>query len=132
MCRWRRSSASFGPHEHGSPRSLAKPTVRDQSRGFDRELWQRARPLFDELIELDRGARRPRLEAIGAEDPVLREAVERLLEADLGSEAALNDYVFRSPPSAPQTHTGSRDPLGIVGQTVSHFRVLKYLAAGGM
>jgi len=98
----------------------------------DRELWQRARPLFDELIELDNGARRPRLEAIGAEEPVLRKAVERLLMADLGSEAALSEFQFGSPRTAPQTVTGVRDPLGVIGQTVSHFRVVDYLAAGGM
>jgi hypothetical protein len=99
---------------------------------FDRELWQRTRLLFDELIELDSGARRPRLEAIGAEDPALREAVERLLLADLGSEAAMSDYLFGSPQSASRPATSSRDPLGAVGQTVSHFRVRDYLAAGGM
>ena len=99
---------------------------------LDRELWQRSRLLFDELIELDNAARRPRLEAIGAEDPALRAAVERLLLADLGSEAAMSDYLFASPQSPSRTVTSSRDPLGVVGQTVSHFRVLDYLAAGGM
>ena len=98
----------------------------------DRELWQRSRVLFDELIELDTGARRPRLEAIGAEDPALREAVERLLLSDLGSEAAMRDYLFASPQSPSRKVTSSRDPLGVIGQTVSHFRVLDYLAAGGM
>jgi hypothetical protein len=98
----------------------------------DRELWRRTRALFDELIDLDSGARRPRLEAIGSEDPALREAVERLLLADFGSEAALSDYLFGSPQSTSRTVTSSRDPLGVVGRTVSHFRVLDYLAAGGM
>jgi hypothetical protein len=99
---------------------------------FDRALWQRTRPLFDELIELDSAARGARLEAIGEEDPVLRDAVERLLCADPGSEAAMSEYLFGSPRSAPRTSTGSRDPLGVVGQTVSHFRIRDYLAAGGM
>ena len=99
---------------------------------LDRELWQRTRALFDELIELDSGARRPRLEAIGAEDPTLRQAVERLLLADRGSDAAMSDYLFGSPQSASRTVTSSRDPLGVVGRTVSHFRVRDYLAAGGM
>jgi hypothetical protein len=99
---------------------------------FDRELWQRARPLFDELIELDGGARESRLATIGENDPALREAVERLLVADIGSEAALRDYAFGSPERAPAQATGLRDPLGIVGKTVSHFRVANYLASGGM
>ncbi|MGK2960995.1 MAG: serine/threonine-protein kinase, partial [Gemmatimonadaceae bacterium] len=98
----------------------------------DRRLWQQARLLFDELIELDDAARGPRLEALGAEDPVLRKAVERLLLADPGSEAAMSDYLFGSPNSGRQTATGSRDPLGVIGETVSHFRIVDYLAAGGM
>ena len=98
----------------------------------DREQWQRARRLFDELVELESGPRRSRLEQIGAEDPVLRNAVARLLLSDPGSEAALRDYSFGSPGGAPTIATSSRDPLGVIGQTVSHFRVKDYLAAGGM
>ena len=98
---------------------------------IDRELWQRTRSLFDELVEMDSDARHSRLDAIGAEDPALRDAVERLLLADGGSEAELSDYQFGSPGSAPPA-TRSRDPLGVIGQTVSHFHVLDYLAAGGM
>ena len=98
---------------------------------IDRELWQRTRSLFDELVEMDSGARHSRLDAIGAEDPALRDAVERLLLADRGSEGELSDYQFGSPRSAPPA-TRSRDPLGVIGQTVSHFHVLDYLAAGGM
>ncbi|MEO6331705.1 MAG: serine/threonine-protein kinase [Gemmatimonadaceae bacterium] len=99
---------------------------------FDRELWHRTRTLFDDLIELDHNARRIRLEVIGAEDPALREAVERLLLVDVGSEAALSDYLFGSPRDTPPAVNGFPDPLRVVGQTVSHFRVVDYLAAGGM
>src|SRR6266851_6932836 len=98
---------------------------------IDRELWQRTRSLFDELVGMDSEARRSRLDSIGAEDPALRDAVERLLLADRGSEAELSGYQFGSPLSAPPA-TRSRDPLGVIGQTVSHFHVLDYLAAGGM
>jgi serine/threonine protein kinase len=98
---------------------------------FDRELWQRARPLFDELVDLDGNSRRSRLDQIGGVNPVLRNAVEELLNSDADSEEALQDYMFGSPsPSEPPTV--SRDPLGIIGKTVSHFRVIDYLAAGGM
>jgi serine/threonine protein kinase/tetratricopeptide (TPR) repeat protein len=96
---------------------------------FDRELWQRTRPLFDELVELDAGERSSRLEKIGAENPALRKALERLLLADAGAEI---DSAFDSPPIAPSTTTISRDPLGIVGKEISHFRVNDYLATGGM
>jgi len=99
---------------------------------IDRALWQRARPLFDELVELDDIARASRLERIGGEDPVLREALEALLVADVDSEEVLRDCSFGSAPEPPATATRSRDPLGVVGQTVAHFSVKAFLAAGGM
>ena len=98
----------------------------------DRELWQRARVAFDELVELERAPRQARLEEIGRGDPILRAAVERLLMADTGAEAALVEYSFGSPRTTATSATNSRDPLGVVGRTVSHFRVTDYLAAGGM
>lgn len=88
--------------------------------------------MFDELVELERAPRHARLEQIGREDPVLREAVEWLLMADTGAEAALLDYSFGSPRTTSTSTGNSRDPLGVVGRTVSHFRVTDYLAAGGM
>lgn len=95
---------------------------------FDRELWQQARPLFDDLVELDSGARASRLNEIGTENPALRDALERLLSADAGLEI---DSAFDAPSPAPAV-AKSRDPLGIVGHAVSHFSVKSYLAAGGM
>jgi hypothetical protein len=96
----------------------------------DRELWQRARAVFDELVELERGPRAARLEAIGRADPVLRDEVERLLNADQNAESALREYSFGSTAGAPDNR--SHDPLGITGRTVSHFHVRDFLAAGGM
>ncbi len=97
-----------------------------------RERWQQARLLFDELVELELGPRRARLEEIGGEDPTLRQAVVRLLVADTGAEAVLSDYSFGSPRHPSTGALKSLDPLGVVGQTVSHFQVTDYLAAGGM
>ena len=98
---------------------------------FDRELWQRARSRFDELVELDAGSRRLRLAAIGRDDPALAAAVERLLAADASAESSLDPYAFAPLPQ--QTPSGDpRDPLGLVGHTVSHFLVTGYVAAGGM
>jgi hypothetical protein len=96
---------------------------------FDRDLWQKARPLFDELVELDNDARASRLDEIGAEDPALRKALERLLMADAGAEI---DSAFDFPTPGAQAEAKSRDPLGIIGRNVSHFSVKDYLAAGGM
>jgi serine/threonine protein kinase len=96
----------------------------------DRELWQRARAVFDELVELEPGTRAARLEETGRTDPVLREEVERLLSADADAEAALREYRFGSTDGEPGTT--SHDPLGITGHTISHFRIRDFLAAGGM
>lgn len=99
---------------------------------FDRDLWRRARPLFDELVDLDGAERHSRLERVGVEDPLLREAVERLLIADVDAEEKLRDCSFGSADGTPEIDRSSRDPLGIIGKTVSHFDVKEYLAAGGM
>jgi len=95
-------------------------------------LWRRARPLFDELVDMEPDAREARLEEIGLEDPVLREAVERLLAADSEAERSLRDYSFGSPREGSAGNMNSRNPLGVIGRTVSHFRVTDYLAAGKM
>jgi len=99
---------------------------------FDRELWSRARPLFDELVVLEGDRRRARLDQLSAEDPALASAVERLLLADRSSDAALSQYDFAPPAEPTAARTESPDPLGIVGRTMSHFEVTDYLASGGM
>jgi hypothetical protein len=98
---------------------------------FDGDLWQRARSRFDELVELDADSRRLRLAAISRDDPALAAAVERLLVADSSAESALHAYDF-APTARPAASGDPRDPLGLVGRTVSHFLVTGYVAAGGM
>jgi tetratricopeptide (TPR) repeat protein len=98
----------------------------------DSERWRHARSLFDELVELPTDEREKRLEAVGRDDPHLRMTVERLLEADERAEATLGAYSFGPSGDDPAPTPASRDPLGIVGRTVSHFRVTGYIAAGGM
>lgn len=100
---------------------------------FDHARWQRARPLFDELVDLDEESRGSRLEAIRREDPAMGHALDTLLLADGRAEEVLREYSFglpRRPPTVPDS--GTYDPLGIIGRTVSHFRVTGYLASGGM
>jgi serine/threonine-protein kinase len=99
---------------------------------IDRELWQRARPLFDEIVDLDADARRERLEAIGRTDAALRDTLERLLQADGVADEALRSYDFVPGPASAPSPPVDLDPLGIVGRTVSHFNVTDFVAAGGM
>jgi len=102
----------------------------------DRDLWQRARPLFDELVDLGDGVRRGRLDGLRRDDPALYDVVEILLGADAGADDTLADYHFglpqRTRSASGDATAAPLDPLGIVGQSVAHFRVVSYLAAGGM
>ena len=99
---------------------------------FDRELWRRARPLFDELVKLEGDRRQARLDQVNAEDPTLATAVGRLLLADPSADAALIQYNFGASVEPTVPRTEPPDPLGIVGRSMSHFEVTEYLAAGGM
>lgn len=100
---------------------------------LNRELWSRARPLFEELVELDSSGRQARLDEISRLDPSLGRTLESLLRADATDEDPLRGYSF-APPRQESTlrPTDACDPLGVIGSIVSHFRVTGYLAAGGM
>lgn len=98
-----------------------------------KEFWTRARPLFDELVELDSAERRTRLDEIGRDEPELRETLDTLLRVDAIADDPLHAYSFTPSRDRPNAlRTLSSDPLGIIGQTVSHFRVTDFVAAGGM
>jgi tetratricopeptide (TPR) repeat protein len=97
--------------------------------------WARVSEVFSELVTLDSGERRLRLHSLGDTDPDLKEAVESLLEADASADGRLERYEFgvsdivrsRGPSIA-----NAVDPLTLSGTTVSHFRLLEFLASGGM
>jgi serine/threonine-protein kinase len=84
---------------------------------LDASRWTRVAELFAELAEADAGARASRLEAIGREDPVLREELASLLAAHVnpGLLGTLDDRVELPPP-------------GRIGP----FRLLEILGTGGM
>jgi tetratricopeptide (TPR) repeat protein len=88
------------------------------------ERWREIRALFDELADVSAATRAARLAAVAAGDPELRREVEALLSADTDAELRLAHLLA---PSA-RLH----DPLGLAGRTLSHFRVLEPLGAGGM
>ena len=98
--------------------------------------WARISALFNEIVELDSADRDRRLADIGATDPALKTAVESMLAADAMAEEQLakfdrgvSDVVRQYAASVP---FDSRDPLGLAGTTMSHFRVIDHLASGGM
>lgn len=95
---------------------------------MDPRRWEAIRAAFDELVELDAVGRASRLAALGSTEPALRAAVESLLAADARAEgrlAPLEAALLGAPAAA-------HDPLGLAGRTISHFRVLEPLGAGGM
>ena len=94
---------------------------------MDARRWEEVRATFDALVELDPAARGDRLTALGSTDPELRAAVESLLGADTDADGRLASL------EAPfLARRSALDPLGLAGRTISHFRVLEPLGAGGM
>jgi eukaryotic-like serine/threonine-protein kinase len=97
---------------------------------MDARRWQETRALFDELVEYAPGERAERLAVLAATDPELRESLESLLAADTRSSGRLG--VPAAHPSVPAPDARAPDPFGLTGRTLSHFRVLEPLGAGGM
>lgn len=96
----------------------------------ERDLWRRTRSAFDQLTAMEPDQRGAALEQLSRADPALHQQVERLLLADSEAEAALSHYHFGSADTA--IDSTSRDPLGIVGTSVSHYDITGFVAAGGM
>jgi eukaryotic-like serine/threonine-protein kinase len=94
----------------------------------DAGVWARLRSAFDDVVARDDADRAARLEEISAADSRLREQLDVLLAADAsaGERLARIDRLFGA--AAPR----SPDPLGMVGRSIGHFRVIAPLASGGM
>ena len=103
---------------------------------FTAERWQEVGRLFNELVVLSPEEQASRLEQIGATDSDLRKAIESLLSADASAEERLERFNFGVADLLRQkvaaAASNSRDPLSLIGKAVSHFRVVDYLASGGM
>jgi len=92
------------------------------------QRWQEIRAGFDEIVDLDPGARAGRLAALADSDPDLHRALELLLKADAEATGNYGALAGGSTPGYDQ----QPDPLGIAGRTISHFDVREVLGAGGM
>lgn len=101
---------------------------------MDAQRWTVVVATFDELVELEPVALERRLSAIATADPELRRNVEELLAADAQAEDRLAriDQALTPSRSARREDMHDADPLNLVGQTVSHFRVIELVAYGGM
>jgi serine/threonine-protein kinase len=104
---------------------------------MDPHRWETIQAVFDELVALDAATRVTRLKALGTTDPEVRAAVESLLAADAEADARLAsvESLLSPAPAGPQRPVPASplpDWFGLTGRTVSHFRVLEPLGAGGM
>jgi serine/threonine protein kinase/Tfp pilus assembly protein PilF len=97
---------------------------------MDPQRWREIRAVFGELVELEDDQRAERLAALAAGDTELHDAVESLLAADAASSGRL---VGAAIPRRDGQWSGRMPHVfGLSGQTLSHFRVLEPLGAGGM
>ena len=97
--------------------------------------WRQVGELFHELVALNSTEQMTRLDQIGESDPELRREVEALLAADQRAEERLARFDFAMAAfgeSGSDARSSNADPLGLIGKTVSHFRVDDHLASGGM
>jgi serine/threonine-protein kinase len=97
---------------------------------MDASRWKEIRALFDELVEVTPPERAERLAAIGTVDPALRESLASLIAADSRSSGGLGLPELRRTSFAPDDLPP--DPFALTARTLSHFRVLEPLGAGGM
>jgi len=101
------------------------------------QRWRETCELFHELSDLDDARRLEQLTEIGSTDPERRAAIEALLAGDEVADERLaplrqgiTDVVQRNlltPPLPPVA-----DSLRLVGRTISHFRIIEPIGAGGM
>jgi serine/threonine-protein kinase len=97
--------------------------------------WDQIRSVFDQLVELDEGERVSRLEAIGATDPELRDAVSDLLRADAetgrsgAGVASPHGFTFSAPKIE---HEDSLSPDELQHALGGAYRIERELSGAGM
>jgi eukaryotic-like serine/threonine-protein kinase len=118
--------------EGGCVRCLAPAATLPLDARLNPRRWVEIRALFDELVELDAAGRARRLAEVAAADRDLHDAVELLLAGDAAADERLIELEFPRAPSAEPGSGQTLDPFGLSGCTISHFRVLDPIEAGGM
>ena len=93
----------------------------------DTARWQRARGIFDEVVDLEPAARAARLGDLCKDDDALRREVESLLEHDLPSDDAIGQVVAEAAREAADEGTALRP-----GQALLHYDLAWKIGQGGM
>lgn len=93
--------------------------------------WADLKNAFAGLVDLPPSERTSALEHLARGKPDLAARLKTLLEADASADERL--FTWERAVSGPATAaTADMDPLGLVGETIGHFRVEEILGRGGM
>lgn len=94
--------------------------------------WESLKDAFTELVSLPPSERASRLAVLSESDAALGARLEELLRADADADDRLSPFDLLSSPGTTPNEPQPADPFGLAGCTVSHFRILDVLGAGGM
>jgi serine/threonine protein kinase len=93
---------------------------------------ERLLALFDELVDLDPGARAARLSALRMEDAALADELSRMLAADDGSGVLDHGIAAMAATVAGELDPGARGADGARGRRIGAFALERLLGRGGM
>ena len=105
----------------------------------DPQRWKRLSALFEELVELDRAERTPRLASLATEDAALARELEAMLIADDAAEGLLDGRIVDAAPTVMghiadgiEVGATAAEPLAPPFERVGRFRLQRLLGRGGM
>ncbi len=96
------------------------------------DRWQQIKQIYSDLLELDPAGRKAFLDEACADDEALRAEVERLLASRAEAEDLLERPAIVVAAEVLAREQALAAPDNLVGRTISHFRIVEEIGAGGM